>query len=367
MADVIGSGRARTLVDVDGDAVGVTGTALDVNIASGSASIDIGDVDLFLDGGTALVGGNGAATSGTLRVTIASDTTGVLSIDDNGGSITIDGTVTANAGSGTLAVSNAGLTELAAAINSSKVDVNISSGGFDGTVSGTVTANAGTNLNTSALATHAKQDTMITHLSEIEGAVETIEAAVDTQMQVDVVAALPAGSNTIGVVDLGSTDNAVLDAMAVDLAAIEALLTTIDADTAHLATIRTAVQLIDNAISDSEMQVDVVAALPAGTNAIGKVGHDITGMVSEVNDDVDTGVEDLRPAGDALCKRVDMMADPANTGYIWVGDSSVANDGTGGGIRLSAGDFYSVDVNGVNDIHVAATVANQKIMYTYYT
>ena len=29
MADVIGSGRARTLVDVDGDAVGVTGTALD--------------------------------------------------------------------------------------------------------------------------------------------------------------------------------------------------------------------------------------------------------------------------------------------------------------------------------------------------
>jgi len=40
-------------------------------------------------------------------------------------------------------------------------------------------------------------------------------------MQVDVVASLPAGSNTIGVVDLGSTDNAVLDAMVVDLAEIE--------------------------------------------------------------------------------------------------------------------------------------------------
>ena len=99
----------------------------------------------------------------------------------------------------------------------------------------------------------------------------------------------------------------------------------------------------------------------------GNVGHDITGMVSEINDDVDTGVEDLRPAGDTACKRVDMMADPANTGYIWVGDSSVANDGTGGGIRLGAGDFYSIDVDAVNDIHVAATVANQKIMYTYYT
>ena len=109
------------------------------------------------------------------------------------------------------------------------------------------------------------------------------------------------------------------------------------------------------------------AVLQTDINGNLKTVHAITGMVSEVNDDVDTSVEDLRPAGDTACKRVDMMADPANTGYIWVGDSSVANDGTGGGIRLSAGDFYSVDVNGVNDIHVAATVANQKIMYTYYT
>ena len=44
MADV-GIGIARTLVDADGDAVTVTGTALDVNIAGG-ASIDIGDVEI---------------------------------------------------------------------------------------------------------------------------------------------------------------------------------------------------------------------------------------------------------------------------------------------------------------------------------
>ena len=48
--------------------------------------------------------------------------------------------------------------------------------------------------------------------------------------------------------------------------------------TTHLATIagdttsiQTAVEIIDNAISGSEMQVDVVAALPAGTNYVGKV------------------------------------------------------------------------------------------------
>lgn len=47
-----------------------------------------------------------------------------------------------------------------------------------------------------------------------------------------------------------------------------ALLTTIDADTGG---ILTSVQALDNAISGSEMQVDVVGALPAGTNAIGKL------------------------------------------------------------------------------------------------
>lgn len=37
------------------------------------------------------------------------------------------------------------------------------------------------------------------------------------------------------------------------------------------AAIKTAVEIIDNAISGTEMQVDVVAALPAGTNTIGKL------------------------------------------------------------------------------------------------
>ena len=39
-----------------------------------------------------------------------------------------------------------------------------------------------------------------------------------------------------------------------------------------LSAIQTAVQVLDNAISGNEMQVDVVAALPAGTNLIGDVG-----------------------------------------------------------------------------------------------
>lgn len=59
---------------------------------------------------------------------------------------------------------------------------------------------------------------------------------------------------------------------------VEGLLTTIDADTGG---ILTAVQLIDNAISGSEMQVDVVASLPAGTNNIGDV--DVLSLPASTN------------------------------------------------------------------------------------
>jgi len=45
---------------------------------------------------------------------------------------------------------------------------------------------------------------------------------------------------------------------------------------ARLADIRTAIQLLDNAVSGSEYQVDVVAALPAGENHVGQVGGEGT-------------------------------------------------------------------------------------------
>lgn len=91
------------------------------------------------------------------------------------------------------------------------------------------------------------------------------------------------------------------DPAVVDLAAIEVLLGTIDADTGA---VKTAVELIDNAISGSEMQVDVVAALPAGTNAIGKLAAntgvdigdvDITSIIPL------TGATNLGKARDVAC------------------------------------------------------------------
>ena len=204
------------------------------------------------------------------------------------------------------------------------------------------------------------------------------------------------GHVLMDVVDGGQLDTIIdtlettLTAIETDQAAIEALLITIDSDTDA---IKTAVQIIDDTVATlgtttysetstkgtviGAVRNDTLATLANSDNEIAPLQvtstgalyttHGMTAMVSEVNDDVGTSPEDLRAAGDIACRRVDMMASPSNTGYIWVGDSSVANDGTGGGIRLAPGDFYSVDVNAVNDLHVAATVSGEDIMYTYHT
>ena len=99
--------------------------------------------------------------------------------------------------------------------------------------------------------------------------------------------------------------------------------------------------------------------------------HCVTGMVSDVNSDVD-GSEAQQLDGstsglDVACKRVDLMATHDNTGYIWVGDSGVTANGGGGGMRLAPGDFYSIDVNNLNDIWVIATVDAENIHYIYFT
>jgi hypothetical protein len=126
------SAAAPTDVSADADAVrlwALRNGAQVINVAAGGTLITGDgtnglDVDVTRVSGTVTVAGavtntvlsvvGGGTEAAAQRVTIANDSTGVLSIDDNGASITVDGTVTANAGTGTF------------------------------TVGGTVTANAGT-------------------------------------------------------------------------------------------------------------------------------------------------------------------------------------------------------------------------------
>lgn len=160
-------------------------------------------VDGTLDSGTAIAAGGGVE-AGALRVTVASDSTGVLSVDDNGGALTVDGSVTVN---------------------------------------------AGTNLNTSALALEAGGN-----LAAIKAKTDNIPALGQALAAASVPVILPAATVTTLTppaaitgfateakqlpdghsVALSATDNAVLDA--------------IEADTTTLA----------GAVAGTEMQVDVL-------------------------------------------------------------------------------------------------------------
>jgi hypothetical protein len=187
-----------------------------------------------------------------------------------------------------------------------------------GAVAGSVTANAGTNLNTSALALEAGGN-----LADIKTAVQVIDNCISgSEAQVDVVAALPAGTNLLGKIGIDQvTANAnevvvksgtitavttITNAVAITNAditscktALELLDNSVDGNYLNVnqniagtdvasgagavnAQVQrvthasddpavTALQIIDNMISGSEAQVDVVASLPAGTNLIGDV------------------------------------------------------------------------------------------------
>jgi len=163
------------------------------------------------------------------------------------------------------------------------------------------------------------------------------------------------------IVDLSATDNAVLDAMVVDLAAMEvdlaaievlltaanvdhaaneALLTTIDADTGA---IKTAVETIDNAISGTEMQVDVVASLPAGSAAIGKLA---------ANSGVDIGdvdVTSIVPGTGAtnLGKAEDAAHSSGDTGVMPLAVRNDAPAALGG----SDGDYAPLQVNSAGSLY----------------
>lgn len=164
---VTGSEGAKTVIDHSyGSGVVDTGTqrfVLATDVALPAGTNNIGDVDvLSVPAPLSTAGGGTEATA--LRVTIANDSTGVVSIDDNGASITIDGTVTANLAAGTNNIGDVDVLSVPAPLstagggteatalrvtiaNDSTGVVSIDDNGASITVDGTVTANlaAGTN------------------------------------------------------------------------------------------------------------------------------------------------------------------------------------------------------------------------------
>ena len=146
-------------------------------------------------------------------------------------------------------------------------------------------------------------------------------------------------SDDPAVVDLAAIE-VLLTAANVDHAANEVLLTGIDADTNA---IKTAVEIIDNAISGSEMQVDVVASLPAGSAAIGKLaansGVDI-GDVDVTSIVPGTGATNLGKAEDAA----------HSSGDVGVMPLAVRNDDIAA-LGGSDGDYAPLQVNAAGALY----------------
>lgn len=314
---------------------------------------------------------------------------------------------------------------------SNALDVNIKSGAASGTqytqgdtdasITGTATMMEGAD-DTLLPMQGTVADGLLVNLGTNNDVTETNSADIKTAVEAIQTAQLPDGHNvTVDnasiavtgafyqatqpvsgtvIANLSATDNAVLDDIASDTESlkgyvdgIETVLGTIDGDTGA---IKTAVETLDNAISGSEMQVDIVAslpagtnaigklsansgvdigdvdvtslpALPAGTNAIGKVGHDITGIGHGVKT-VTTAGTDVALASSTACKKVDIQAQTDNTGVIAIGGAGVdVTVATGTGILLEAGDTYSLEIDNLADIYIDSTVNGDGVRFTYYT
>ena len=329
--DEVGINDSGNSITVDGT-VAVTGALTDTELRATPVPISDGAGSLTVDGTVAVsaVAGTVAATqSGTWNIGTVTAVTGItnavavtdnsstLSVDDGGGALTVDGTVAATQ-SGTW---NIGTVTAVTGITNA-VAVTDNAGSL--TVDGTVTANlaAGTNnIGDVDVLTIAAGDNNIGNVDIV-----TVPAPLSTTGGGTEATALRVTIATDSTGVLSIDDNG--GALTVDGTITADLGAT---DTGNLAAIKTAVEIIDNAIAGTEMQVDIVASLPAGTNAIGKLA---------ANSGVDIGDVDILSiaAGDNNIGNVDIVSLPASTNTIEVvGD--VAHDAAAAGNPLRVGGY----------------------------
>jgi len=149
---------------------GTEATALRVTVASDSTgviSVDDNGSSLTIDNSTLAVVGGGTEAT-AMRVTIASDSTGVLSIDDNGGTLTVDNAALSVVGGGV----EASALRVTIANDSTGV-VSVDDNGGSLTVDGTVAATQ------SGTWTEANSAAIAASLSVLDDWDETNRAAVN--------------------------------------------------------------------------------------------------------------------------------------------------------------------------------------------
>ena len=172
----------------------------------------------------------------------------------------------------------------------------------------------------------------------------------------------------------GAATSAKQDTLIGHVDGIETVLGTIDADTGA---IKTAVETIDNAIDGTEMQVDVVGSLPAGTNAIGKLAANSGVDIGDVDvlslpalaGSIGNGAKVVTNAGTAealagstACKKVIICAKDSNTGKIYYGGASVSATS---GAFIYPGASVEIDISNLSAVYIDSAVNGEGVQYTY--
>lgn len=195
------------IVDGSGNVIGATNNAIDVNIKSGSSSgtqYTEGDTDTTITGTAMMMEGS----TNTIVPAQGTTTDGLLVNLGSNNDVTVTGTVSASQ-SGTWNVTN---------------------------ISGTVSLPTGA-------ATSAKQDTVIGHVDGIEGLLTTIDTDTGNIATSTSAISTSTGATSDAAATAGSTGS------------VQAKLRLV---TSQLDSIKTAVEALDNTVSGSELQVDVL-------------------------------------------------------------------------------------------------------------
>lgn len=263
------------------------------------------------------------AKAASFAVTLASDQD-ALSVTDGGGSLTVDGAVTV---SGTVAATQSGTwTEANSATRLSESDFDTKTGALTETAPASDTASSGLNGRLQRVAQH-----LTSILARIPAALTS-----GGGFKAGLVDALPAGTNNIGDVDIASIAAGDNNIGNVDIVTLPALV----ASSAIIGNVR-----IDQTTPGTTNGVQINAALPAGTNAIGKLA---------ANSGVDIGDVDVTRvtpgvAATDLGKAVDSAAGSTDT-VVAVGAVRVDTPGTlvqanGDYVRLQTDEQGALRVN----------------------
>ena len=205
---------------------------------------------------------------------------------------------------------------------------------LDNTVSGSeIQADIVSSALPSGASTSANQTTLIGHMDEVEGKLDTLETTL-TAIETDQAAleVLHTATNS----KLDTIDN-VLDTIKTDSAAI-----------------KTAVELLDNAVSGSELQVDVVS-VPT-TTVTGTVTANLSATDNAVLDDIAQKIGDVETAVQAIddiVKAEDAAHSNGDKGVMFLGvrQDSQADFG-------ADGDYVPLSIDADGKLRVAAAAAS---------